>query len=291
MKIIDTTTFFEEKMMMEIRFNILNNYVDNFIVAESTFTHTGRKKKINFNPNDYPNFKNKIIHLVQDKEPENIIKTVNNDNSIIRNNSIQRIIHQRNFIQESLKNFDQDDYIIHSDNDEIPNLKDIDFVKNRNDIIIFKQKLFYFKFNLSLLNVTWFGSKACKIKNLKSISWLRNVKNKKYNNFRIDTIFSKNKYKSVKLIDNGGWHFSNLKTADDLVRKYLNDENYAHYLNQNYSIDKIKDDINNKTIGYNHSANSGSEERFSKTKLSNINEEDLPNYLKNNKEKYREWFD
>ena len=155
----------------------------------------------------------------------------------------------------------------------------------------FKQKLFYFKFNLSLPNVSWFGSKACKIKNLKTISWLRNIKNKKYNYFRIDTLFSKNKYKNVKLVDNGGWHFSNLKTADELERKYLNDENYADYISQNYSIDKIKDDLNNKTIGYNHSAKSGSEKRFSKTKLSNINEDDLPNYLRNNKEKYREWFD
>ncbi|MDC6469769.1 hypothetical protein ABXT47_03940 [Candidatus Pelagibacter sp. Uisw_099_02] len=291
MKIIDTTTYFEEKMMMEIRFNILNDYVDYFIVSESTFTHTGRKKKINFNPSDYPKFKNKIIHLVLDKEPENIIKIDNNDYLNIRNNSINRILHQRNFIQDSLKNFNQDDYIIHSDNDEIPNLKDIDFNKNKNDIIIFKQKLFYFKFNLSLPNVSWFGSKACKIKNLKTISWLRNIKNKKYNYFRIDTLFSKNKYKNVKLVDNGGWHFSNLKTADELERKYLNDENYADYISQNYSIDKIKDDLNNKTIGYNHSAKSGSEKRFSKTKLSNINEDDLPNYLRNNKEKYREWFD
>ena len=244
MKIIDTTTYFEEKMMMEIRFNILNDYVDYFIVSESTFTHTGRKKKINFNPSDYPNFKNKIIHLVLDKEPENIKKIDNNDYLNIRNNSINRILHQRNFIQDSLKNFDQDDYIIHSDNDEIPNLKNINFNKNKNDIIIFKQKLFYFKFNLSLPNVSWFGSKACKIKNLKTISWLRNIKNKKYNYFRIDTLFSKNKYKNVKLVDNGGWHFSNLKTADELERKYLNDENYADYISQNYSIDKIKDDLN-----------------------------------------------
>ena len=46
MKIIDTTTFFEEKLMMEIRFNILDEYVDNFIICESTFTHSGQKKKL-----------------------------------------------------------------------------------------------------------------------------------------------------------------------------------------------------------------------------------------------------
>jgi len=290
MKIIDTTTFFEEKMMMEIRFNILNEYVDNFIVCESTFTHSGERKKINFNPNDYPNFKNKIIHLIQEQEPENIIKTTKNDHLSMRSNSIQRILSQRDFIQNSLVDFNQDDYVIYSDNDEIPNLKNFDFFNNKNKIIIFKQKLFYFKFNLSLPTLTWFGSKACKLKDLKSISWLRHIKNKKYNPMRIDTLFSNTKYRNIKLVDNGGWHFSNLKTASELERKYLNDENHAEYANQNYSINAIKNDIKNKTIGYNHSANSGSIERFSKTKLSSVPMTSLPDYLKNNKEQYLEWF-
>ena len=48
MKIIDTTTFFEENMMMDIRFNILNSYVDKFIVCESLYTHSGQKKKCKF---------------------------------------------------------------------------------------------------------------------------------------------------------------------------------------------------------------------------------------------------
>ena len=74
MKIIDTTTFFEENMMMDIRFNILDPYVDKFIVCESSFSHSGKKKKINFNFKNYPKFKYKIIHIILDKEPENLIK-------------------------------------------------------------------------------------------------------------------------------------------------------------------------------------------------------------------------
>ena len=291
MKIIDTTTFFEEKMIMEIRFKILNKYVDHFIVCESLFTHSGQKKKINFNVNDYPEFKNKIIHLIQDKELENLIEDTKNDYSKIRINSIKRILSQRNYIQNSLKDFDGNDYIIHSDNDEIPNLEGLDFKKNNKKIILFKQQLFYFKFNLSLPNMTWFGSKACKIKDLKSINWLRNIKNKKYKFFRLDTLFSENKYRSVKFIENGGWHFSNLKSAIDLERKYLNDENHAEYASQNYSLNNIVDDIKNKTIGYNHSAKSGSDSRFVKTKLSTIQINQLPDFLQKNKEKFSKWFD
>ena len=107
----------------------------------------------------------------------------------------------------------------------------------------------------------------------------------------MDTLFSDTKYNNVKIVVNGGWHFSNLKSAADLEKKYLNDENYGEYASQNHSINEIKDNIKNKTIGYNHSAKSNSKERFSKTKLSSVDLISLPDYLKKNKEKYPEWFD
>ena len=74
MKIIDTTTYFEEEMMMNLRFNILNNYVDKFIVSEARFTHSGNEKDIKFNKKKFPKFEDKIIHIIIDKEPEEIIK-------------------------------------------------------------------------------------------------------------------------------------------------------------------------------------------------------------------------
>ena len=60
MKIFDCTTYFNEPLLFELRLNILNEYVDEFIVCEATFTHSGQKKKINFNKNNYPNYSNKI---------------------------------------------------------------------------------------------------------------------------------------------------------------------------------------------------------------------------------------
>ena len=38
--------------------------------------------------------------------------------------------------------------------------------------------------------------------------WLREIKPKKYSTFRFDTFFSKTKYTNIKVIQNGGWHFS-----------------------------------------------------------------------------------
>ena len=47
MKIIDTTTFFEEYLMMDLRFNILDPFVDKFVVCEARFSHSGKKKRDN----------------------------------------------------------------------------------------------------------------------------------------------------------------------------------------------------------------------------------------------------
>ena len=56
MKIIDTTTYFEEKLIMEIRLNILNPFVDRFIVSEARFSHSGKEKEIKFDKKDFPKF-------------------------------------------------------------------------------------------------------------------------------------------------------------------------------------------------------------------------------------------
>jgi beta-1,4-mannosyl-glycoprotein beta-1,4-N-acetylglucosaminyltransferase len=291
MKIIDTTTFFEEHLMMNLRFNILNSFVDHFIVCEARFTHSGKKKEIKFKKSDYPEFEHKITHLIIDKEPKNIIKKDNLEIHERRVNSIFRINAQRDFIGKSLQDYSPEDYIIHSDNDEIPNLEKINFEKNKSKVILFKQVLFYYKFNLYLPNIDWFGSKCCRLKNLKSINLLRAIKNRKYNFFRIDALFSDIKQQSVNIVNNGGWHFSNLKNAEELERKYINDENHAEYEYLGHSINKIKDNLKNKIIDYNHNAKKNSSERFNPTKLDNIDLLSLPKYLQENKKKYTNWFD
>ena len=291
MKIIDTTTYFEEKLMMNLRFNILNSYVDNFIVCEARFTHSGKKKDINFKKKDFPEFEHKITHLIIDKEPIDIIKKNELNSYDLRFNSIARIRAQRDYLMRSLTDYSSEDYIIYSDNDEIPNLEFFDFNKNKNKIILFKQKLFYYKFNLLLPNLDWYGSKACRIKNLKSIDLLRAIKNKKYNFFRMDTLFSNLKYQSVNIVNDGGWHFSNLKNIEELERKYLNDENHAEYEALGNSFNRIKNNLKNKTIDYDHRAKKNSLTRFNSTKLETIDILKLPKFIQVNKNKYMDWFD
>jgi len=294
MKIFDCTTYFEEDMMMEIRFNILSQYVDKFIVCEASFSHSGSKKKINFNKNNFPKFKNKIVHLIMENEPENLEQNKNSDPRIERSNSIKRINSQRDYIAHSLKEADGDDIIMYSDNDEIPNLSEFDFKNDKEKIIIFKQKLFYYKFNLSYPKIDWFGTKACRFKNLKSITWLRNIKNKKYNIFRLDTFFSEMKHKNVKIIDNGGWHFTNLKTPKDLLRKYLNDEMHSEFELKNDNLKDIEYKIKNKFINYDHLTDTKStneKKQNNRFELTKTNLNILPNYIQDNLDRYKSWID
>ena len=291
MKIIDTTTFFEENMMMDIRFNILNPYVDKFIVCESLYTHSGKKKDINFNIKDYPKFKNKIVHLILKHQPLDLIEKKILTTQEKRYNSILRIRDQRNYIMSFLKEFSPDDYIIYSDNDEIPDLEKFDLKSSKKKYIIFNQQMFYYKLNLNLPNLNWYGSKACKLKFLNSIDLLRNIKNKEYSFMRIDTLFSDNKQNSVEIVKNGGWHFSNLKSYKDLEKKYLNDENHAEYETQNISITKIQENIKRQVVPYNHNAKKNSANRFTETKLIKVDNDVLPDYIKENFNKFKNWID
>ena len=63
-KIYDCITFFDEPLQASLRFNILNNCVEKFIVCESKFDHKGQYKGINFNIENYSPFKIILITRV-----------------------------------------------------------------------------------------------------------------------------------------------------------------------------------------------------------------------------------
>ena len=100
---------------MDLRFNVLNDYVDKFVVSEATFSHSGNQKKIKFNPNNFKKFKDKIIHIIVEEDPIDMIEKATNDFGLKRMNSIRRIEFQRNQISKALKEANNDDYVIYSD--------------------------------------------------------------------------------------------------------------------------------------------------------------------------------
>ena len=296
MKIFDCTTFFDENLILEVRFNILNEYVDKFVIAEAKYSHSGDKKKLNFDIKRFSQFKKKIIYLVIENEPNNIIYHKKNNQTYeekaeLRNNSVKRIAYQRDYLMNGIVNANDDDLIFYSDNDEIPNLENLNFEKSKNKIIMFKQKLFYYKFNLFCDRVEWYGTKGCMKKDLISFSWLRDLKTKKYPFFRLDTIFSKTKYRNVDIIENGGWHFSQLKTAKDIETKLLNSEIHGEIKSEGINLKKISDLMKRKTIDYDHKANSADYKYAKEFKLKTISIDHMPLFLQSNKDKYSKWFD
>ena len=297
MKIFDCTTFYSEHLMMDVRFNVLNDYVEKFIVCESTISHSGEKKKLNFNINNYPKFKDKIIYIVIDEEPEGIIGKKNGfaEPHEKRSDSLKRIELSYDYMIKAISIASDNDLIILSDNDEIPNLNSEQFKKTKKDIIIFKQLFFYYKFNLLYDLVPWFGSKAAKKKKLLSMSWLRNLKNKRYPFWRVDTLFSNTRYINLEIINDGGWHFTNLMTAEKLYEKLTNFGHHDEFELSGMTIKDLQKKIDNKEVFFNHFVDKQKyKERWNfDYKLKKIDDKKLPLYLQSLKaqSKLKEWFD
>ena len=294
MRIFDCTTFFDEKMMMDIRFNILNEYVSKFVVVESLFSHSGKKKDLNFNINDYPKFKDKINYIVIENEPPNL---KNLDSSLVNNkikrmNSIKRIEQSYDYMMKGLGEIQDNDLVMISDNDEIPKLDSINLNEIGNNFLIFEQFFFYYKFNLLYDKIKWPGTKACKKKNLKTFSSLRNLKNKKYPFWRIDTFFSDVKKINLKIIKDGGWHFTNLKTPEDLFLKMMNFGHHDEFELSNLTIQKLAEKIKNREVFYDHFQDQSSLSKWNQNyKLKKVDDGMLPSYVTDNRKKLNEWFD
>ena len=234
MKLIDCFMYFDEDVVLDLRLNILNKFVDKFVIVESKIDHAGNPKNLNFEINKFSKFKDKIKYLIVDDLPVKkrlFSRSWRNESSWLRENF------QRNYLFEGFKENHGDDVIMISDIDEIPNPKRINEFNKKKKYGCFIQKNFQTKINLlNTSQPTWEGTRICVKKYLKSPQWLKNIKLKKKSFWKI--------YKpSVpQIINDGGWHFSFLKDAKDISQKI---KSYAH---QEYNLTSLTDVnlINNK---------------------------------------------
>ena len=285
--------YYDEDMILDIRLNILNKYVSYFIICEANFNHNGSKRELKFDINNFPKFKDKIIYVPLAKQPDNLRKVNTEDSILVKNskildNALLRENFQRNFLSTQIKNYQEDDLIIISDLDEIPNLEKFKYKKK---ITFFEQKMFYYKLNLLHHNFIWYGSKICKKKHLINPQWLRNVKSKKYPLWRLDILFSKTKYNNINFIKNGGWHFTNVKSAEKIDYKMKNFLHHLEYEESGLGIDDVKKIISEKKVFYDHKADK-KEKKWNAT-INLKKEEDilLPDYILKNKIKFKDWLD
>ena len=268
--IYDCFSYWDEDLLLDLRLNVLNKFVDYFVIVEGNKTWQNNSKKLRFDLNKFKNFKDKIIYVPVTDLP-------GGKDPYLREN------HQRNSILKGLVSANPEDIIIISDLDEIPNPKKIIKFKKSMKYAVFKQRHFYYKLNLqSKNNPFWYGSRICNYKDLKSPQWLRNLKFKKRPFWRID------KFRLNNIIDDGGWHFCNLKTPENLLYKYKNlcetndPVNFKEKIDEKHlNLDEIKRKIEKKVdiIGRN--------DEFIKIDINDT----YPNELVINKSKYSEWIE
>ena len=269
-KIFDCITFYNANMLFDLRYNILKDHVDYFVVCEANKTHTGHYKGYNFDNKFKSKYGEKIIYIKVDDLPEINIKG-KKDYHLLK-------IQMENLFK-GIVNAKDNDLIIFSDEDEIPNPSTIShFKKEDYKFGLFLQNMYYYKFNILGLDEgdgNWAGSRICKKKNLKSFFDFKILKKKNINYpfWRID------KEKSIQLIENGGWHFTYLMTPNEISKKI---ENMAHteFNKEKFkNLDNIKKNIDNLIDPF------GRNLRLKKIKI----DDSYPKYLLKNLNLYKDW--
>ena len=185
-----------------------------------------------------------------------------------------------------ISKLDNEDLIFISDLDEIPNLENF---KYKSKINVFVQDMFSYKFNLKLPNRKWIGSRACKKKHLVSPQWLRNIKNKSYPFWRLDTFFSNKKYMNLNYIENGGWHFTSIKTAQELFHKLTSFAHHLEFEESGLKLNDIEEYIKKKKNFYNYSVDKKEKKYSGEESLIVENKDKLPKYITDNIAKYKDW--
>ena len=264
MAIYDCFQYFNEDHIVDLRLNVLDKFVDYFVISESTKTHQGKTKKLNFDIKKFSKFKKKIIFIAADyKEHVDFDKHTGGESPIEQ--------HQRNALMEGVKKASPEDLIILSDSDEIPDLTKLSEINNKKKFVAFSQKMFMYKLNLQNLEESnWIGSRITKKKNIKSFQDLRNLKFKDYPFWRID--------KLNQQIINGGWHFSYMQTPSQILNK-IQSFSHGEYNNDILSEKSIQKKILSKEDIF------GRGIRLEKIRIDNT----FPEYIIQNLDKYSDW--
>jgi beta-1,4-mannosyl-glycoprotein beta-1,4-N-acetylglucosaminyltransferase len=239
MKIYDGFLFFNELDLLEIRLNTLNDVVDHFIIVESSITHSGNDKpfifeankerfaqfldkiiyvKVTDTPNDFTNVPNINVKSFDDECVYNIWKYVLVTKTFNRSNQTHfgRDFYQKECIKRGMFNANENDILIFSDIDEIPNpeiIRRLNEFYDEDSLYTFNQNMYCYYFNLlrkSHINNTvynreitsiWKGSRMGSWKILKDLS-LNEVRAQDNND-----------------IMDGGWHFSYMGGPEQVLKK------------------------------------------------------------------------
>ena len=237
MKIYDCFTYCGEDLLLNIRLKTLYKQVDKFVIIEGNRFFNGEKKPKLFDINKFPSFVSKIDYYFIENYPE------------YDGNNWNTEYFQRNKINLGLKNLDDNDIVLVSDVDEIPNLKNKKFLNF--DSAVFLQNMYYYKFNIQVteglkLTNKWPGTKSCKFKFFQSAQEVRKLRVKSIPWWRFDRKIKRH----IEL--DGGWHFSYLMNKDSISDKISRFSHEIQHVLKGTAYDenklKNKDLINEKIL-------------------------------------------
>jgi len=263
-QLIDCITFFDNNYIFEIRYNILKNFIDYFVICESKFDHTGKPKKINF-------------IMKKNYDPRKIKYFLLEKSFPISTNRWENQALQREYLLNCLDFAHPDDYIFFSDPDEIIRPEILNNFELKKKYGIFLHDFFNYKINLfNPYETPWEGTRVAKKKNIKSIDFMRQKvlkKNLKYSFFRFD------KERSIQIYKNAGWHFNNLMSYEEISLKLKTFAHSEFSEDKFSSVDIIKFKVDNKLDLFERG------HLYEKVELNNK----FPKYILENKIKFKDF--
>ena len=260
----DTFSFFNELDLLEIRLNILDPHVDFFVLAESNETFSGQPKPLYYQENKerFAKWNHKIIHIVVDDFPNDPeISRMMDDRPYVPKHleHFRRAFYQKESLRKGLADAEDDDIVYFGDLDEIWKPQEID------DKTYKLQQLCYVYYVNNRSSEDWYGTVVTRYKNIKEGS---------INDLRA---------KPANFLPDGGWHFTNMGGPEAIRAKI---EAYDH---QEYNKESIKAKIEKRMQNNEDYIGRNRDYKGVKFKFW-IDESDLPQYLLENKEKYRHLF-
>ena len=95
--------FFDEEMLLDIRLNTLDKFIDKFVIVESLYTHSGKEKKLIFDINKYSKFKSKINYIITKDIPSGIEQISKDDSLVdITNKEIMNALRRENLQRKEI---------------------------------------------------------------------------------------------------------------------------------------------------------------------------------------------
>ncbi len=272
--IYDGFIFFNEIELLELRLEILNDYVDRFIVVESRKTFTNKDKELNFEKNKdrFAKYLDKIEYVVIDEFPEDI-----------RDDAWDCEHYQRNAIAWGVKDAKDDDILMVSDLDEIVSpyaVKRVKKLLKKNPDTVYKMELLHFWYYLNYVDQKVFFVAVPVAYTVGKMNRRHEFLLDKDEQGRMLPQYARSDMSERVKIPCGGWHFTYMGGLDRIKKKV---DSFSH---QEYNTDEWMDDARmTDMIKSGKDLFDRGNADFVSIPVGNL----LPKQVRENPEKYKSW--